>query len=169
MRKRLGFVLLALLAAAAAGAEDEAGRGGAGHEKGRGRHEEAFRIVDAYVIGHLQESLGLSDQQYVKVLPLVTRLQQERREYFLGRGHVIREMRRLLRQGGASESQLLLKLEELKKLEREGPARIAGAIEALDGALTPLQQVKYRLLELEVEQRMRALMGRAHPRGGSRD
>ena len=33
-------------------------------------------------------------------------------------------------------------------------------MEALDAALTPLQQAKYRLLELEVEQRMRDLMNR---------
>ena len=56
-------------------------------------------MVDAYVVSHLQESLGLSDEQYVKVLPLVTKLQGDRREYFLGRGHVIREMRRLAARG----------------------------------------------------------------------
>jgi Spy/CpxP family protein refolding chaperone len=165
VKGRLGLALIALLAAASAGAAQDAGRAGAEPGQHRGRHEEAFRMVDAYVISHLQESLGLSDEQYVKVLPLVTRLQQERREYFLGRGHLVREMRRLLRRGGASESQVLAKLEELKKLEREGPVGIASAMQALDGALTPLQQAKYRLLELEVEQRMRELMGRAHPRG----
>jgi hypothetical protein len=123
------------------------------------------------VISHLQESLGLSDEQYVKVLPLVTKLQGDRREYFLGRGPVIREMRRLLRAGGGSEAQLVEKLGELKRLESEGPARTRSDTDALDAALTPLQQAKFRLLELEVEQRMRELMGRARPGSGrgSRD
>jgi hypothetical protein len=34
--------------------------------------------------------------------------------------------------------------------------------------LTPLQQAKFRVLELEVEQRMRELIRRARPREGER-
>ena len=37
-------------------------------------------MVDAYVVSHLQESLGLSDAQYAKALPLVTKLQADRRD-----------------------------------------------------------------------------------------
>jgi hypothetical protein len=169
VKSRLGFVLVALvMAAAVAHAEDDARSGGAARDEGRGRREEAFRIVDAYVISHLQESLGLSDEQYVKVLPLVTKLQGDRREYFLSRGRVIREMRRLLHAGGGSEAQLVEKLGELKRLESEGPAGTRSDTDALDAALTPLQQAKFRLLELEVEQRMRELMGRARPGSGRR-
>ena len=123
-------------------------------------------MVDAYVVSHLQESLALSDEQYVKVLPLVTKLQGDRREHILGRGRVIREMRRLLHAGGGSEARLVEELGELKRLESEGPARAKSDMDALDAALTPLQQAKFRLLELEVERRMRELLGRARP--GSR-
>ena len=45
-----------------------------------GAREEAGRMVDAYVLSNLQESLGLSDDQFVRLLPLVKRLQAERRE-----------------------------------------------------------------------------------------
>jgi hypothetical protein len=168
VKSRLGCALLALALAATfaraeEGARPGAGPGAAGSEEGRGRREEAFRIVDAYVVSHLQESLALSDEQYVRVLPLVTKLQGDRREFFLGRGRLIREMRRLLRAGGGSEAELLAKLGELKRLESEGPSRVKGDSDALDAALAPLQQAKFRLLELEVEQRMRELMGRARP------
>ncbi|HEY8233952.1 MAG: hypothetical protein ACHP85_20450 [Burkholderiales bacterium] len=127
----------------------------------RPEREEAFRLVDAYVVSHLQEGLGLSDEQFAKAVPLVSKLQRERREYLLGRVRLTREMRRLLRQGGSVEAQVLERLEESKKLEAEGPERIRRNFEALDAVLTPLQQAKYRVLEGEVERRMRELANRA--------
>jgi hypothetical protein len=126
----------------------------------RPEREEAFRMVDAYVVSHLQEGLGLSDEQFAKAVPLVSKLQRERREYLLGRMRLMREMRRLLRQGGSVEAQVLERLEESKKLEAEGPERIRRNLEALDAVLTPLQQAKYRVLEGEVERRMRELANR---------
>ncbi len=174
MRTRFWVVLVALVSTAAmARAQPETQRGGpAGNPRARGevlaRRDEAFRMVDAYVISQLQESLELGDAQFGKVVPLVTRLQTDRREYFLGRARLLREMRRLLRAGGASEAQVLAKLDELKRLETDGPARTKRDVDALDAALTPLQQAKYRLLELEVEQRMRELMGRARGRAPGR-
>ena len=61
----------------------------------------------------------------------------------------------------AMQAHLLERLEEYKKLEAEGPERIRRNLEALDAMLTPLQQSKYRVLEADVEQRMRALAARA--------
>lgn len=134
----------------------------------RGR-DEALRMVDAYVVSNLQESLGLTDEQYARVLPLVTKLQGERRQYFVARGRALREMRRLLRSGGATEAQVLERLERLKALDADGPAGVRKSVEAVDALLTPLQQAKYRVLEAEVEQRLRELMGRAREgRSGAR-
>jgi len=129
---------------------------------------EAFKMVDAYVMSNLQESLGLSDEQFAKAIPLVTKLQTERREYYFERTRKMREMRRLLRQGGATEAQVLELLGQVKALDADGPARARRDLEALDAVLTPLQQAKFRVLELEVEQRMRELVRRARPREGAR-
>ena len=129
---------------------------------------EAFKMVDAYVMSNLQESLGLSDEQFAKAIPLVTKLQTERREYYFERTRKMREMRRLLRQGGATEAQVLELLGQVKALDADGPARARRDLEALDAVLTPLQQAKFRVLELEVEQRMRELVRRARPRVGAR-
>src|SRR5207244_9000710 len=43
--------------------------------------EEAFRMIDAYFVSNLQESLGLTDEQFVRLLPMVKRLQTDRRQY----------------------------------------------------------------------------------------
>jgi Spy/CpxP family protein refolding chaperone len=129
---------------------------------------EAFKMVDAYVMANLQESLGLTDEQFTKAVPLVQKLQSERREYYLERTRKLREMRRLLHRGGAPEAQVLELLEQLKALDANGPAQTRKNLDALDAVLTPMQQAKFRVLELAVEQRMRELVNRARPRAGGR-
>lgn len=150
--RRLALVLLAV-AASAYGQEQP--------QSPRAAREEAFRMVDAYVLSNMQESLGLSDAQFAQAIPLVKTLQRERREYLAERGRLVREMRRLLQQGGAVEPQVLELLKQAKALDAEGPERSRRSLEALDALLTPLQQAKYRVLESEVEQRMRELLSRA--------
>ena len=134
----------------------------------RPARDEAFKMVDAYVVSNLQESLGLDDAQFAKAIPLVKRLQGDRRTYFLDRTRTVREMRRLLRQGGASEAEVLDLLKQLKALDADGPVQTRKNLDALDALLTPVQQAKYRVLEMEVEQRMRELMNRARPRQAPR-
>jgi hypothetical protein len=137
-----------------------------GDERSRGEtRREAFRVIDAYVVSNLQESLGLSDADFVKVLPLVRKLQTGRREYLLERARLLRQLRRQLRSGSAGEAEVRQTLEALKSVETSGPERARRDAAELDAALTPLQQAKYRVLELEVEQRLRELMGRARERG----
>jgi len=139
----------------AAGQEANAGR-----QRGQERRDEAFRMVDAYVIANIQESLGLDEDTYVKVIPLVNKLQKVRREYFHERAQMQRKMRRLLRSGNATEAQVQEMLTSFKALELEGPKRIRKQMDELDAFLTPLQQAKYRVFEVEVEHRLRDLMRR---------
>lgn len=162
MSKRLVLVLAVALGAGSAGAfaQEPAPPGRPEERAGR---EEALRMVDAYIVSNLQESLGLTDEQFVKVLPLVKKLQTDRREYFMGRMRALREMRRLLSSGSATEAQILDQLKELKALDADGPAKTRRDVEALDAVLAPMQQAKYRVLEVDVERRMRELMGRARP------
>lgn len=157
------FVLTLVLSAGAGGALAPAQEEPPPGAESATPREEAFRMVDAYLVSNLQESLGLSDDQYAKAIPLVKKLQTERREYYLARGRALRELRRLLRRGGATEAQALGLLNEIKELEQSGPQRERENRAALDGLLTPLQQAKYRVLETEVDQRMRELIRRARP------
>jgi hypothetical protein len=162
---RVLMVLVLALGAGNARALAQEEPGGAAERPGRA---EAFKMVDAYVMSNLQESLGLSDEQFAKAIPLVKKLQTERREYYFERTRRMREMRRLLHQGGATEAQVLELLGQIKALDADGPAQTRKNVEALDAVLTPVQQAKFRVLELEVEQRMRELVRRARPREGER-
>jgi hypothetical protein len=149
-----GLALALVVVAATAAAQGDA-------PAARNPREEAFRMVEAYVVSNMQESLGLSDEQFAKAIPLVKKLQRDRRDVLLERARVMREMRRLLRQGGAVEPQVTELLKQAKTLETEGPERAHRSLEALDALFTPIQQAKYRVLESEVEQRMRELLNRA--------
>jgi hypothetical protein len=134
--------------------------------------EEAFRMVDAYFVSNLQESLGLTDEQFVRLLPMVRRLQNDRRQLAQRRQRALQEMRKLLQSGAATQGRLEDLLRELKAVESEQPAVVRRDLEAIDGVLTPVQQAKYRILELEVERKIRDIMtqmrGQARPPGRGR-
>ena len=95
----LGAALLALVATSAAAQAPPEGR-----DRPARPREEAGRMIDAYVISNLQESLGLTDDQFVKLLPLVKRLQSDRREAMQRRMRALGEIRRLLKSGSATEA-----------------------------------------------------------------
>jgi Spy/CpxP family protein refolding chaperone len=116
-------------------------------------------MIDAYVISNLQESLSLTDDQFAKLVPLVKRLQTERREAMRNRMRAVREMRQLLQSGSATEAQVQEKLSSLKDLENEDPRRGQKTMESIDAMLSPIQQAKFRVFEAEVGQKLRELMG----------
>jgi Spy/CpxP family protein refolding chaperone len=150
-------VLFGLAVAAAAQPPGGARRGGAARD-------EAFRMVDAYIVSNLQESLSLTDEQFVKVLPLVKRLLAERRELVEARRKALRELRQLLEAGGATEAKVADRLREIKELETDEREKGKRDLEALDAALSTLQQAKFRVMEIEIEQKIRELLNQARQR-----
>lgn len=128
--------------------------------------EHVFKMVDAYFIGNLKERLGLSDEQLARLVPHVRRHQTDRRELAQRRFRAMVEMRRVLLSGTATEAAVQDLLREVKAVEAEEPARLRRNMEAIDAVLTPVQQAKYRLLEAEVDRRVRHAMARS--RGGPR-
>jgi Spy/CpxP family protein refolding chaperone len=123
-----------------------------------------YRVIDVYILMHMQERLELTDEQFVKALPLVKRLQSDRRQLEQRRLRALHELRRVLSGGEATPARVEELLRELKTVESEHPVVLRKDVEAIDALLTPIQQAKYRVLELEVEQRIREL--RAMPRLG---
>jgi hypothetical protein len=130
--------------------------------------EEAFRMVDAYLVSNLQESLGLSDEQFAKLLPLVQRFHRERRSFAERRARTLGELRRSLESGQATEEAVGERLRSLKAIEAEEPEAVRRGLEAIDASLTPLQQAKYRVLEADVERRIRDIVIRMQSGPGGR-
>jgi Spy/CpxP family protein refolding chaperone len=128
--------------------------------------DHVFKMVDAYFIGNLKERLALTDEQLARLVPHVTRHHSDRRELAQRRFRAMVEMRRVLLSGTATEVTVLELLRQVKAVEAEEPATLRRDMEAIDAVLTPVQQAKYRLLEAEVERRVRHAMSRS--RGGAR-
>ncbi len=126
--------------------------------------DETFRLVDAYFISNLQESLGLSDDQFARILPLVKKVQSDRRDFAKRRMHALRQLRKTLQSGSATEASVTDLLRDLKSAsadERDGTLK---NLDILDAELTPLQQAKYRVFEAEVDLRLRHLLARSQER-----
>jgi Spy/CpxP family protein refolding chaperone len=130
----------------------------AGAQGGARPRDEAFKMVDAYIVSNLQESVGISDEQFARILPLVKRLQNDRRELAQRRGRALAEMRRVLESGTATETRVLDLLKDVKTVESTQHETLRRDMDAIDQVLTPVQQAKFRVLEGEVERKIRALM-----------
>ncbi len=135
-----------------------------GPRRGAPARDEAFRMIDAYIVSNLQESLGLTDEQFVKALPLVKRLLSERRDITMRRRETLREMRQMFQAGTATEGRVADRLREVKALEAEEGDKTRRNLEALDTALTQLQQAKFRVMEVEIEQKIRELLSQVRER-----
>ena len=163
--KRPGVALIALVALSSAA-------GALGQERqprpGRAPVEDAFKMVKAYILSNLQERLDLTDQQYEALFPLVNRLYDNRHELARKKGETLREMARLLHRGQATEAQLEGLLKELKEVEAEEHATATNDLAAIEAVLDPIQQAKYRVYQVEVERRIRELMGRRRQGGVER-
>jgi hypothetical protein len=144
-----------VLVAGLASAQEPAGR----DARMRPR-EEIFRMMDAYIADNLQPSLGLTDDQLARALPLVRRLHADRRRYAERRIRALFQMRRLARSGSVTDARAAELLAELRAAETEEAAAVRAGQEALDAVLTPAQQLKYRILEGDIERRLRDAMAR---------
>ena len=128
---------------------------GAGPDRPR---DEAFKMIDAYIVSNLQESLDLTDDQFVKVLPLVKRLQTDRRAVLQRRQQALMDLRHLLASGDATEARVKELLAQVKAAEADEPGILRKDRDAIDAVLSPVQQAKFRVLEVEVEHKIRELM-----------
>ncbi len=129
--------------------------------------DETFRLMDAYLISNLQESVGLTDDQFARAMPLVKKLQSDRRDFARRRMQALRTLRKTLVSGAATEASVADLLKEVKTASSEERAATARNTEALDAALTPLQQAKFRVFEAEVDIRLRHLLARSQDKDRS--
>jgi hypothetical protein len=167
--KWLSSVCLALLALASLVIAQEQPRATPRGDDARALRDEVDEVRDAYLLMKVQERLDLTDEQMLRAMPLIRRHHQTRRDVEHRRFHLLRELRELFASGAATEERVSPLLRELKGVEAERLTTLRQSAEAIDAMLSPIQQAKYRLLEVEIERRLRELRHRARQRVGGPD
>jgi Spy/CpxP family protein refolding chaperone len=158
--------LVALLATSAVAFTQEPAAGDARARPGRGLRDEVYEMLDAYLVMKVQERLDLTNEQLIKFMPLIRKQQFERRGMEHKRFRLLMDMRELLASGSAREERIVALLRDVKTVEAELPVIARRNMDAIDAVLTPVQQAKYRLLEVEIDRRLRELRHSAHERRG---
>jgi Spy/CpxP family protein refolding chaperone len=161
---RIWMAAPALLACAALAPAEDAKPPASQSGDERTLREDVNEVVDALLVMKVQERIGLSDEQFSKLVPLIKKQQRERREVESRRFHALGEMRRLFASGTATESRVVELLRDLKAAEADLPVVLRRNMDAIDALLTPLQQAKYRILDAEVGRHVRELRWRARER-----
>jgi hypothetical protein len=148
--------LLALVAIASAG-EDR-------RPRSRGEaHARAARVADEYLLSKVQRALGLSDAAASRVVPLIAKLQEDRRSLLVRRHGTLRAMRDVLQSGRATEPGIADLMADIRAIERESAVRLKDDLDAIDRNLTTVQQARFRILEDDVRRRVRRFRS-AHTR-----
>lgn len=128
------------------------------------RPGEVQGLFDAYVLVQVQDSLGLSEQDYTRLLPPLRFMQQVRRRAQQERQGFINELRKLtdprLPQP-TDESLLRERLSAFQEFESRSAAELRRAYDGVDEVLTVRQRARFRVFEDNVERRKMQLLLRA--------
>jgi hypothetical protein len=152
-------MLLAAAAMTVPLAAQPPGPSGTGPER-RNLQEEMSKMVDAYLLSHVQDALGLSDEKSAKVVPLILKLQADMRASMERRNDAVADLAKLMESGTATEAQVVERMKLVRSLEVDEPMKLQKDREAIDKELTVVQQAKLRVLEREVRRRVHELARR---------
>lgn len=122
---------------------------------------EIQRMFDAYALVQAQDQLRLSDDQYSRFLVRFKSLQDIRRRSLQEHTRLIAELRRLVTQGQADETQLKDRMQELQDVDSRAVADVKKAYDGIDQVLDVRQQATFRVFEEQMERRKLELITRA--------
>lgn len=167
MRVRGWGVSLLLALGLTSGAPALAGQAGAGQRPAAPRPgdvpdpAEVNRLFDAYAIMQAQEMLQLDDTKFGSFVTRLKALQDARRRSLRGRGQIILDLQRLLRQPDpADEGVLRERLDALSRQDAAAAIDIRRATEAVDELLTVRQRARFRVFEHQLELKKLELLAR---------
>ena len=110
-----------------------------------------------------QDYLGLTDAQFGAFLPKLRVLQETRRRNEQERLRLLQELRRMTNPNAIQmpENDIRDRVRALRDLETRAAGEIQRAVDGVDQVLDVRQQARFRLFEVEVEQRKLQLLMRA--------
>ena len=159
------IVVAAFLAATAAGAVAQQQAPGPRQEWLTEQQREVVRKkMDAVRIARLTETLKLDEKTAAAFIPVITALEQKRRDLFKENHEIMQEMRSLLHASTPDEGKLKAAISRMEKNRQEIAAQRTKEFEAARNNLTVTQTAHYIIFNQEFQQEMRGMMDRT--RGG---
>ena len=161
-----GIAVLCLSAGASWAQQEPVGRGGRG-AVGAGQAlapADLERWLDSYVLIKAQDALKITDAQFPRFLQRLNALQTTRRRNAAARRQILATIARQLRATPVDEAGAREQVKALRELDMRAADELRKAYDALDEALEPVQQARFRLFEQQVERRQIELLMKARER-----
>lgn len=160
-----GIIAAAFLAAAATGAIAQQQAPEPRRDRPTEEQREAVRKkMDAVRIARLTETLKLDEKTAAAFIPVITALEQKRRELLKENRDIMQEMRLLLQASPPDEGKLKAAINKIEKNRQEMAAQRNKEFSAARSYLTIAQTARYIIFNQEFQQEMRGMMDGA--RGG---
>jgi len=159
------IIVAALLAATAAGAVAQQQAPGPRRDRSSEEQREAVRKkMDAVRIARLTETLKLDEKTAAVFIPVITALEQKRRDLMKENREIMQEMGLLLHASPPDEKKLKAAINKVEKNRQEIAAQRNKEFEAAKNHLTVTQAARYIIFNQEFQQEMRRMMDES--RGG---
>ena len=128
------------------------------------QREAVRRKMDAVRIARLTETLKLDEKTAAAFIPVITALEQKRRELMKENRHIMQEMRLLLQASPPDEGKLKAAISRIGKNRQAIAAQRDKELDAARSHLTIVQTAHYIIFNQEFQQEMRGMLDEA--RGG---
>lgn len=116
-------------------------------------------IIEGLYISRFQEDIGVSDEQFTRILPMLRQNLRERREFGERRTRALARLRQMI-QSNAEEDELKRQLREVDRSESDAATLQQSFVAKVDPILTTAQQARLRVFQMMIDQRVRRMIDR---------
>ncbi len=128
------------------------------------QREAVIKKMDAIRIARLTETLKLDEKTAAAFIPVITALEQKRRDLMKENQEIMREIRNQLNASPPDEGKLKAFIGKIEKNRQEIANQRNKEFDAARGKLTVVQMARYIIFNQEFQQEMRGMLDEA--RGG---
>ena len=121
-------------------------------------------VVEDFYVSRFQRKLELDDAMFAIVLPALRESLEERTELGRRRVRKLIQLRQALR-NGASDEEIIKNIQDVDKTDIELRAVQENLFNAVDPELSPTQRARLRIVQPDLEQRIRGLIERSRNPG----
>ncbi len=121
-------------------------------------------VVEGFYVSRFQRELELDDGQFTRVLPALRESLEKRTELGRRRSRELAQLRQALR-NGAPDDEIVEKIREVDQTDAELRAIQDNLLKAVDPELSPTQRARLRIVQPNLEQRIRNMIERSRNAG----